>query len=151
MDYGLSSWKTLQDFQCKWSINSTLYITVSYRQGYPGGKVIKNSPVNAGGESEVGLIPGSGRSLGEGNGNPLQYSCLDNAMDKGAWWTVVHGSCKSWTWLSAMCMHTRAHTHTYTVTDKFRMVILRGHQFFKKFLFSDNCNWRNFSSNYLPQ
>ena len=45
-----------------------------------------------------GLIPGSGRSPGEGNGNPLQYSCLENCMDRGAWWATLHGITKSWTW-----------------------------------------------------
>ena len=48
----------------------------------------KTLPANAG---DVGLIPGPGRSLGEGNGNPLQYSCLENSMDRGAWWAVAHG------------------------------------------------------------
>jgi len=46
------------------------------------------------------LIPGLGRSPGEGNGNPLQYSCLENPMDGGAWWATVHWVAKSWTWLS---------------------------------------------------
>ena len=50
--------------------------------GFPGGSVVKNSPANAG---DVGLISGSGRSPGEGNSNPLQYSCLGNLMDGGAW------------------------------------------------------------------
>ena len=49
---------------------------------------------------DAGLIPGSGRSPGEGNGNPLQYSCLGNPMDGGARWAVVHGAAKSWTRLS---------------------------------------------------
>ena len=49
---------------------------------------------------DAGLIPGSGRSLGEGNGNALQYSCLENTMDRGAWWATVHGVPKSWTQLS---------------------------------------------------
>ena len=48
---------------------------------------------------DPGLIPGSGRSPGEGNGNPLQYSCLENPMDRGAWWATVHGVAKSRTWL----------------------------------------------------
>ena len=48
-------------------------------------------------EGDLGSIPGSGRSPGEGNGNPLQYSCLGNLMNKGAWWTTVHGVTKSWT------------------------------------------------------
>ena len=50
-------------------------------------RVVKNLSVNAG---EAGLIPGLGRIPGEGNGNPLQYSCLENLMDRGAWWTTVH-------------------------------------------------------------
>ena len=49
---------------------------------------------------DLGSIPGSGRSPGEGNGNPLQYSCLENPMDRGAWWATVHGVAKSWTRLS---------------------------------------------------
>ena len=57
----------------------------------------KESACNAG---DSGLIPGSGRSPGEGNGNPLQYSCLENSMDRGAWGATVHGAAKSWTRLS---------------------------------------------------
>ena len=53
--------------------------------------VVKSLPANAGNIRDVGLIPGSGRSPGEGNGTPLQYSCLENPMDGGAWWAVVHG------------------------------------------------------------
>ena len=53
--------------------------------------MVKNLPANAGNE---GLIPGSGRSSGEGNGNPFQYSCLENPMDRGAWWATVHGVTK---------------------------------------------------------
>ena len=59
--------------------------------------MVKNSPANIG---DMGSIPGSGRSLGEGNGKPLQYSCLGNPMDKGAWQVAVHGVEKSWTRLS---------------------------------------------------
>ena len=55
--------------------------------GFPGGLVVKNPPANAG---DMGSIPGLGRSPGEGNGNPLQYSCLENPMDRGAWWAPVH-------------------------------------------------------------
>ena len=51
----------------------------------------KNLPANSGDVRDVGLIPESRRSPGEGNGNPLQYSCLENAMDRGAWWATVHG------------------------------------------------------------
>ena len=53
--------------------------------------MVKNPPANAGDTEDPGLIPGSGRSPGEGNGNPLQYSCLENPTDRGAWWAEVHG------------------------------------------------------------
>ena len=53
--------------------------------------MVKNPPENAGNAADVGSVPGSGRSPGEGNGNPLQYSCLENPMDRGAWWATVHG------------------------------------------------------------
>ena len=62
--------------------------------GFPGGSVVKNSPTNAGDTEVVGSVPGWGRSPGEGNGNPLQYSCLGNAMDRGAWRATVHGVTK---------------------------------------------------------
>ena len=62
----------------------------------------------------MGLIPGSGRSPGGENGNPLQYSCLENPMDRGAWLTIVHGVIKSETRLSVhMCTHTHTHTQMY--------------------------------------
>jgi len=59
--------------------------------GFSGGSVVKNPSANAG---EVGLISGSGISLGEGNGNPLQYFSIGNAMDREAWWATVHGVTK---------------------------------------------------------
>ena len=62
--------------------------------------MVKDPPANSGDAGDSGLIPGSGRSPGEGNGNPLQYSCLENPMDQGAWWATVHGVAKSWTRLS---------------------------------------------------
>ena len=55
---------------------------------FPSGSVVKFLPAN---EGDLGLLSGSGRSPGEGNGNPLQYSCLENPMDQGAWLAVVHG------------------------------------------------------------
>ena len=60
----------------------------------------KEFACNAGDMGDAGLIPGSGRSPGEGNGSPLQYSCLENPMDRGAWWAAVHGVTKSRTRLS---------------------------------------------------
>ena len=65
---------------------------------FPSGSVVNNPPDNLGSPGDKGCIPGSGRSLGEGNGNPLQYSCRDNSMDREAWWAnTVHGVAKNWT------------------------------------------------------
>ena len=60
----------------------------SIMQGFPGGSVLKKLPANAG---DKGLIPAWGNSPGEGNGNPLQDSCLGNPMDRGAWWATAQG------------------------------------------------------------
>ena len=68
-----------------------IFLSVLLNLGFPGGK---ESTCQAG---EAGSILGFGRSLGEGNGNPLQYSCLGNPMDRGAWWATVHGVIKNWT------------------------------------------------------
>ena len=70
---------------------------------------VKKPPDNAGDTKDIDSILGSGRSLGERNGNLLQCSCLKNAMDRGARQTTVHGDAKSWTRLST---HTHTHTHT---------------------------------------
>ena len=63
----------------------------------PGGAVVKDPPADAGDTRDVALIPGVGRSLREGNGNPLWYSCLENPMDRGAWWATVYEVAKSQT------------------------------------------------------
>ena len=57
--------------------------------------MVKNPPANSGDSRDEGLIPGSGRSSGEGNGNPLQYSFLENPMDRGTWWATVYGVTKN--------------------------------------------------------
>ena len=83
-------WWTLQGKQCKkkwqscdWMVKITaIYWVLTTWQGFPGVSVVKNLPANAG---NMGLTPGPGRSPGEGNGSPLQYSCLGNPTDKGAW------------------------------------------------------------------
>ena len=62
--------------------------------------VVKNLPASAGDVRDLGSIPGLGRAPGEENGNPCQYSCLENPMDRGAWQATVHGVVKSWTRLS---------------------------------------------------
>ena len=62
--------------------------------GLPSGSVVEKPPANAGGVRDASLTPGSGRSSRVGNGNPLQYSCLENSMDKGAWQATAHGVTK---------------------------------------------------------
>ena len=74
--------------------------------GFPGGSDDKESACNAG---DLGLIPGSGRSPGEGHGNPLQYSCLENPMDRRAWWAIIQGVSKSQTQLKWLTL-----PHTFT-------------------------------------
>ena len=71
--------------------------TTQLKKVFPSGSDGKESTCNAG---DPCLIPGLGRSPGEGKGNPLQYSCLGNPMDRGAWWATVHGVVKSWTQLN---------------------------------------------------
>ena len=68
-----------------------LLLIITLRYGFPGGAVVKNLPVNTG---DTGSIPEQGRAPGEGNGNPLQYFCLGNPMDRGAWQATVHGVAK---------------------------------------------------------
>ena len=63
--------------------------------GFPGGASVKNLPANAGDIRDLGSTPGSGRSPGGGRGHPLQYSCLENPMDRGAWQATVHGVAQS--------------------------------------------------------
>ena len=77
-------------------------ILIKMFKGFPKGSAVKNSPANAG---DTGLIPGSGRSPGEGNGNSLQNSCLENSMDRGACWATVHGLQR--------IRHNRAHINTH--------------------------------------
>ena len=79
--------------------------------------MVKNLPASAGDAGNSGLISGSGRSLGEGNGSPLWYFCLGNLMDRGAWRAIVRGVTKSQTQLSART-YTDIHTHTHTHTHK---------------------------------
>ena len=75
----------------------TLHFTSWVLKGFPGDSAVKNLPANAG---DMGLIPGLGKSPGGENGSPLQYSCLENSMDRGDWRATVHGITKSGTWLS---------------------------------------------------
>ena len=78
----------------------TEWTELPFYWGFPGDTVVKNIPANAGDIRDAGSIPGSGIYPGGGNGNPLQYSCLENPMYRGAWWPTVHGVTNSWTRLS---------------------------------------------------
>ena len=88
--------------------------------------VKKHPPATAREARDMGSIPGSGRSSGVGNGNPLQYSCQENCMDRGAWWVTVHGVAKMQTQLSTHThtqSHTHTHPHTHTLTHTHTLVI----------------------------
>ena len=75
-----------------------LSVDLTLLWGFPGGaRVAKNPPDNSGDPGDASSILGSGRAPGEGNGNPLQYSCLENPMDRGVWWATVRGVTKSQT------------------------------------------------------
>ena len=91
--------KFFSDFKFKTAVHHK-YIQGAYKWGFPGGTEVKNLPANAGDSGDSGSIPESGRSPGVRNGNPLQYSCLENPMDRGAWWATVPGVAKSRTRLS---------------------------------------------------
>ena len=67
--------------------------------------MVKNLSASAGDLRDVGLIPGLGRSPGGGHGNPLQHSCLENLIERGAWWATVYGVTQSWTCLKQLSMH----------------------------------------------
>ena len=89
-------------------------------------QMVKNPPANAGDTGDKRLIPGSGRSLGGGNGNPLQYCCLENPKDRGNWWTIVHGcrvghdwsnlTCTLEYWLQELLNEKKKWYHTYHYT-----------------------------------
>ena len=79
---------------CWLSILSIAVYTLGFSQMVYIGSDGKESVCNA---RDLGSVPGLGRSPGEGNRNPLQYSCLENPMDRGAWWAMIHGVAKSWT------------------------------------------------------
>ena len=87
---------------------------------------LKNSAAIAEG---VGSIPSLGRSLGEGNGSPLQYSCLENPMDREAWWATVHGVAESWTRLS---VHTYTHIPEINTMLHVNFMSIKIHKIFLK-------------------
>ena len=81
--------------------------------GFPGGTVVKNLPAKAGDLRDTGSIPGSGRFSGGGNGNPLQYSWLENSLDREAWQATIQGVAEE----SGTTQYTHTHTHTHTQVD----------------------------------
>ena len=87
---------------CEKKLSTTCYHCLKS----PGGASGKDPTPYAEDLREVGSIPGWGRSPGEANGNPLQYSCLENPMDRGAWWAIVRRGTKGWTWLRWPSTHT---------------------------------------------
>ena len=100
----------------RWALNAMTCLPVKGRQreiwemtqnreAFQVALAVKNPPDNAGDLRDEGLILGLGSSPGGGHGNPLQYSCLEHPMDRGAWWARVHGLAKSWTWLKWLSMH----------------------------------------------
>ena len=80
--------------------------------------MVKNPPANAGDIRDQGSIPGLGRILGGGHANPLQYSCLENPTDRGAWWATVHGVAKSQTRLKVLSTHTWGFLKSLSLDDK---------------------------------
>ena len=102
--------------------NTLLYmIYVKYNMGVPGGSVVKNLPASAGDSGEEGLIPGWGRSTGKGNGNPLQYSCLENPADRGDCWATQFTGLQrvghNWA-TEQQQQHNIIYTYTHTYFDR---------------------------------
>ena len=105
-DYATSSeWQCL--YHCSISLSTFGVISVWILAFVAGtdGSVGKESICNAGDARDVGSILGSGRSPGGVHGNPLQYSCRESLMDRGAWWIIVHSVAKSQTWLKWLCLY----------------------------------------------
>ena len=94
-------------------------VRTTHLSGFPGGTGGKESACHAGDVRDEGSIPGSGRSSGGGHGNLLQYSCLENPMDRGAWQATVHRATNSQTRLKRLSTHT--HVPTYHHISKFQV------------------------------
>ena len=98
----------------------------SNKQGLPRYPVVKNLPANERAAGDVSLIPGWGRSSRGGNGNPLQYSCLKNPLDRGAWRATVHRVTKSRKWPKQMNTNAGMHIPWYQNPQMFNFLILNG-------------------------
>ena len=94
-----------------------------------GALVVKSLAARARDIRDMGLIPGLGRSPGEGNGYPLQHSCLENSMDRGTWWATVHGVSKSWTWLSISTPFLTVSTSLFSVSASLLLPCKQVHQY----------------------
>ena len=92
--HGKSSFR-LKQLEKELSLNTSLWSRVWLHLSFPDGSVGKESTYDAGSTEDMSFVPGSGRSPGGGNDNPLHYSCLKNSMDRGVWWSRVHGIAKS--------------------------------------------------------
>ena len=103
-----------------WVFLSPHLYTLMLLLGFPGGLVGKEPACNAGDAGDMGSIPGSGRSPGGGHSNPLQYSCLENPMDRGAWWAIAHNS-QSQTRLKWLSMHA---SFSHLMKNKKKQIIL---------------------------
>ena len=101
---------------CKPRRGSKLRLELVDRRGFPGGTSGKEPTCQCRDITDASSIPGSGRYPGGGHGNPVQYSCLENSMDRGVWWATVHGVTKGQTWLKWLSTHTNRHTHKQTDT-----------------------------------
>ena len=96
-------------------MHAECWCNLLYLQSFPGGSVVKNPPTNVG---DMGLIPRLGRSPEEGNGNLLQYSCLENLTERGAWRATVHRLAESWAQLKQLSTH--------TIDAKSKQLVARG-------------------------
>ena len=108
-------------FLFTWLLALPLYRYISNRWGFPGGSVVKNPPDNA---RDVSLTRGLGRSPGEGNGNPLQYSCLGNSMDRGAWWVTVHGAAKELGTIYTLKNTNNKYTYIHSFVDSIPLQVI---------------------------
>ena len=105
---------------CPWVLITIIFCHFFTSDASQVAQVVKNLPASAGDLRDVGSIPGSGRSPGGGHGSPLQYSCLENPMDRGAWRATVHGVTKSRTQPKGLSMHVHMNViKSYNTEDSF--------------------------------
>ena len=109
---------SLQKMRSLWQLRCPLTLTLCFKfvtdcpqpGALPVVLTVKNPPANAG---DVGSVTGSGRSPGEVHDNPLKYFCLENPVNRGAWWATVHRVAKCWTWLKQLSMHAKSWTYDF--------------------------------------